>query len=121
MKIAVTYDNGSVFQHFGKTEFFKMYTIENGAVTGSAVTDTNGASHHGLADFLHEQGVDAVICGGLGQGMYNALAQYGISVFAGAEGDADSAVDAFLDGQLGAASEAMGCSCHEHGGHHHCA
>ena len=121
MKIAVTYDNGSVFQHFGKTEFFKMYTIENGAVTGSAVTDTKGASHHALADFLHEADVDAVICGGLGQGMFNALAQYGISVFAGAEGDADSAVEAFLDGQLGAASAAMGCSCHENGGHHHCA
>lgn len=115
MKIAVTYDRGSVFQHFGKTEFFKIYTIENGAVRSSLVTDTHGASHHALADFLRDQGVDAVVCGGLGQGMINALSQYGISVFAGAEGDADAAVSAFLAGQLGAPAVTGNCGCHEHG------
>lgn len=117
MKLAVTYENGNVFQHFGRTEFFKIYTIENGTVTDSFVTDTHGASHHALADFLKEQGADAVICGGLGQGMINALSQCGISVFAGACGDADAAVSAFLAGQLGAA-ESGTCSCHEHGHDH---
>jgi hypothetical protein len=30
MKIAVTYENGMIFQHFGHTEQFKIYETENG-------------------------------------------------------------------------------------------
>ena len=43
MKIAVTYDNGMVFQHFGHTEQFKVYDVEDGAVRASRVVDTNGS------------------------------------------------------------------------------
>ena len=46
MKIAVTYDNGSVFQHFGKTENFKIFEVENGAIISSEVVGSNGAGHH---------------------------------------------------------------------------
>lgn len=68
MKIAVTYENGQVFQHFGHTERFKLYEVEDGAVTASQVVDTAGSGHGALAGFLRERGVQTLICGGIGGG-----------------------------------------------------
>ena len=84
MKIAVTYENGQVFQHFGHTEQFKLYEVEDGRVVSSQVVDTNGSGHGALAGFLREYGVDALICGGIGGGARNALAQAGIQLYPGA-------------------------------------
>ena len=64
MKIAVTYDNGEIFQHFGHTEQFKLYDIENGKVVASEVVGTNGSGHGALAGFLAEHQVQVLICGG---------------------------------------------------------
>ena len=68
MKIAVTYENGRVFQHFGHSKAFKIYEVENGAVQSSAVVPAGGAGHGALAGFLKERGVQALICGGIGAG-----------------------------------------------------
>ena len=43
MKIAATYENGNIFQHFGKTAQFKLYEIENGKILSAEVVDTNGS------------------------------------------------------------------------------
>lgn len=121
MRIAVTYEEGQVFQHFGKTSFFKFYDIEGSEVVSTRVSDTGGASHHDLAVFLQQNGVDAVICGGLGQGMINALSMCGIAVYAGAVGDADEAVKRFLHGGMGMPTMQGSCTCHDHEhGDHHC-
>ncbi|MCQ2513233.1 MAG: FKBP-type peptidyl-prolyl cis-trans isomerase [Lachnospiraceae bacterium] len=109
MKIAVSYENGQVFQHFGKTEEFKVYDIEDKKVLSSEVMSTNGVGHEALADFLVENDIDIVICGGLGEGAMYALQEGGIEVFAGVEGDADSAVKAYLDGTLD--STGVNCEC----------
>ena len=45
MKIAATYDNGNIFQHFGKTEFFKVYEVEDNKVVSSEVISSNGTGH----------------------------------------------------------------------------
>lgn len=68
MKIAVTYEEGKVFQHFGHTEHFKFYEVEDGKVTTSQVVDTNGSGHGALAGLLAEHQVDVLICGGIGGG-----------------------------------------------------
>ena len=68
MKIAVTYDNGNIFQHFGKTENFKVYEVEDNQVVSSEVIGSNGTGHGALAGLLSEQGVDVLICGGIGGG-----------------------------------------------------
>ena len=81
MKIAVTYENGTVFQHFGHTEQFKVYQVEDGRVTGTEILDTNGSGHGALAGFLQDAGVEALICGGLGMGARNALAQAGVTLY----------------------------------------
>lgn len=123
MKAAVTYDeNGMVFQHFGHTERFKVYTIEDGRVLSGEVIDTAGAGHEALAVFLAKQGVDTLICGGIGPGAVNALAMCGIRVFGGITGLADYAVEALLNGSL-AYNPNPNCDHHdgEHGDHcgHH--
>lgn len=117
MRIAVTYENGEVFQHFGHTERFKVYDIEDGAVKTATVVNTNGSGHGALADVLHKIDVDTLICGGIGGGAKNALTAANIRLFAGVSGDADKAVEALLAGKLIYGTEA---NCDHHGEGHTC-
>lgn len=118
MKIAVTYENGQVFGHFGHTEQFKLYDVENGAVTASRVVPTNGSGHGALAGFLQTQGADCLICGGIGGGAQAALAEAGIRLYAGCTGDADQRVAELLAGTLACVQDAT-CD-HHHGEDHVC-
>ena len=118
MKIAVTYDNGNVFQHFGRTEFFKVYEVEDNKVISSEVIGANGVGHGALAGLLSEQSVDVLICGGIGGGAQAALAEAGVELCAGAEGDADQAVEAYLKGEL--VSTGANCDHHHHEDGHSC-
>jgi predicted DNA-binding protein (UPF0251 family)/predicted Fe-Mo cluster-binding NifX family protein len=116
MRVAVTYDNGEVFQHFGRTETFKLYDIEDGRVMQEQVIETNGTGHGALAGFLKTAGADVLICGGLGQGAKNALAEAGIKIYAGASGNTDATVRNFIAGTLSEKGEAT-CDHHGHGEH----
>jgi len=125
MKVAITHEDGMIFQHFGKSQEFKIYDIENGKVISSEVIPTGDAGHCALASFLQGHGVGAVICGGLGMGARNALSSCGIAVYGGNSGSCDEAANAFASGYLAQNDEAN-CSCHDHGheeghtcGHHH--
>ena len=73
MKIAVTYDNGQIFQHFGHSAQFKLYEVSGGMILNTAVVDTNGSGHGALAGFLKQNGVDTLICGGIGGGWHPLL------------------------------------------------
>ena len=115
--IAVTYDNGEVFQHFGKTEMFKLYEIVDGKVVSERVIDTGGFGHGSLAGYLKDLNVSALICGGIGAGAINMLASQGIKVFSGASGSADSAIDAYINGKM---SDSNRCTCDHHEGAHEC-
>lgn len=115
MKIAVTYDNGNVFQHFGKTEYFKLYEVEDNKVVSSEVMSSNGTGHGALAGLLAERSVEVLICGGLGGGAQAALAEAGIEVCSGAKGDTDQAVEAYLKGEL--VSTGVNCDHHHEEGH----
>lgn len=100
MKIAVTYEQGQIFQHFGHTAQFKVYDVQDGAVAHEEVVDTMGSGHGALAGFLKEHGVDTLICGGIGGGAQMALAEAGITLYGGVQGAADDAVAALLAGNL---------------------
>jgi predicted Fe-Mo cluster-binding NifX family protein len=121
MKIAVTYENGNVFQHFGHTEQFKLYTVENGKITESRITGVNGNGHGALAGFLQSNDVDTLICGGIGAGAQNALQAAGIKLYGGVTGSTDDAVRALLDGTL-VYDPDVHCDHHDHDhqddGHH---
>ena len=116
MKIAVTYDNGEVFQHFGHSEQFKIYEIEEGQVVSSQIIGTDGSGHEALAGLLASQAVDVLICGGIGGGAQAALEENGVELCAGASGSADEAVAAYLRGEL----ENTGANCDHHSGEHSC-
>ena len=119
MRIAVTYEDGQIFQHFGHTENFKVYDVENNKVTDSKVINTNGTGHGALATLLNGLAVDVLICGGIGGGAQMALAEAGIKLYGGVFGDADSAVDALLKGELEYNPNVM-CSHHHHEEGHSC-
>ena len=116
MKIAVTYEDGQIFQHFGHTERFKLYEVENGAVVNEMFLDPNGSGHGALAGFLKVYGVDVLICGGIGGGAQAALAQAGIRLYGGVSGDADAAVQALLAETL-KFDPCVQCSHHHEAGH----
>lgn len=122
MKIATTYENGNIFQHFGRTEYFKVYEVEDGAIVSSEVIGSDGIGHGALAGLLANHDIQVLICGGLGGGALNALTNAGIEVCAGASGNADEAVAAYLRGEL--VDTGANCDHHHHGeghecGHHH--
>lgn len=139
MRVATTYDNGNIFMHFGRSEQFKIYDIQDGKVLNEQVVGTGGTGHGALAGLLANGGVDTLICGGIGGGAINALTQTGITVYAGAQGSCDACVEALIAGTLAQTGEATcdfhghdhehthehgePCSCHghhEHEGHEGC-
>lgn len=118
MKVAVTYENGTVFGHFGHTEQFKIYEVEGTEVVSSEIVDTNGSGHGALSAFLAERDVKVLICGGIGMGARIALDDAGIELLPGVSGDADAAVEAYAQGKLNFNPDAT-CS-HHHGEEHNC-
>ena len=116
MRIAVTYENGQVFQHFGHIEEFKIYEIEDGKVISTEIIGSNGSGHSALAALLDERKIDVLICGGIGGGAQAALAERGIELCAGADGNADQAVEAYLRREL----VNTGANCNHHGEGHGC-
>ena len=122
MKIAVTYENEQIFQHFGHTEQFKIYEIEDNTIISSEVIDTNGQGHGALAALLKTLGADVLICGGIGGGAQMALADAGIKLYGGVSGSCDAAVEAFLANNLGY-NPNVKCDHHDHehsDGRHNC-
>lgn len=119
MKLAVTYDNGQVFQHFGKTQQFKIYDIQDGKVGPSMVTGTGGQGHGALAGLLRGLGISVLICGGIGPGAQDALKSLDITVIPGITGNVDQAVQDFVDGKLVPNTEAL-CNHHHDGPAHSC-
>lgn len=116
MKIAVTYEDGKVFQHFGHTEQFKVYHIDGGKVAEAVMMGTEGNGHGALAGFLKENGVDTLICGGIGAGAKQALADADIQLYGGVSGEADQAVENLLAGTL---AHDPDVACSHHGEDHH--
>lgn len=118
MKIAATYDISSnvIFQHFGKTQNFKVYEIENGKIVNAEVINNGGFGHHDLAAYLKNLGIEILILGNRGQGAIDALNNAGIKQLAGITGNPDEAVAAYLNGTLKDNPEAK---CNHHGEHHH--
>ena len=125
MKIAVTYADGQIYQHFGHTQQFKLYEVENGTIISAEVVDTNGSGHGALAGVLRLLQADVLICGGIGGGAQMALTQAGIQLYGGVSGDADDAVADFLAGNL-RFNPNVHCNHHDHHGEghncgeHHC-
>lgn len=120
MKIAVTYENEMVFQHFGHTLAFKIYEVEDGKIVKSYVEETNGSGHGALAGMLKGLGVDVLICGGIGMGAKVALIEADIRLFGGVSGNCDEVVEAYLSNTLMYNPDVKCDHHHEHGEGHTC-
>jgi len=118
MRIAIPYEDGAVFQHFGHSQQFKVYDTEDGKISGEQVVDATGGGHGALAGFLSGLQVDTLICGGIGTGAQAALAQAGIKLYNGVTGQADDAAAALLAGSLQYDPDAH-CDHHDHAHHEH--
>lgn len=116
MRIAVTYENGEIFQHFGHTSQFKLYDVQDGKILNEQIVDTNGHGHGALGGFLKSLEVDALICGGIGMGAQVALSDAGIQLYGGVKGSADEAAKALAEGKL---SYDPDVKCDHHGHHEH--
>lgn len=117
MKLAVTFSDGEVFGHFGKTEEFKIYEISDGKIISSTVKNTGGRGHGDIVNFLKEENIDALICGGLGNGAKNLIEANGIRLYSGITGSADKAAEEFAAGRLSRCTDA---NCKEHDDGHDC-
>ncbi len=122
MKVAVPFKNDNIFQHFGMAPVFKVYVIENQTVASTELLPTGGHGHGAMVNLLVKNGVNCVVCGGLGGGAVRALEQAGIQLFAGNNGSADEAVNLLIAGELTnnieAATAGRGGRCHGHGHSH---
>lgn len=118
MKIAVSYENGNIFQHFGHSKMFKIYEIDGQNIVDTKIIEAQGSGHSALATMLDDINVDALICGGIGNGAMEALVQMGIEVCSGVSGDADEAVAEYLNGSL--ESQGVNCDHHNNGEEHSC-
>lgn len=100
MKIAVPYENGQVFQHFGKAAQFKIYEAIDDEIISQEVVDTQGTGHKAMLDLMKEKQINVLICGGVGVAAVGGLLDAGIQILGGAEGSADEQVADFLGGKL---------------------
>ena len=122
MKVAVAYDKGEIYGHFGHCETFAFYEygeyVSDCTKTRMETGDRQG--HEAMAELMREQGVDAVICGNMGGEAKAALLSLGIVPIVGYSGDADTAADLLVTGQLpieagGGCGCGGGCSCGDAG------
>lgn len=114
MKIAMPYLNGQVNAHFGTSREFVVLEAEDGKITGKKIlTNEVLHNHGGLASMLSAEGVDAIITGGIGRPMAEALQRTGLQVISGASGEVEKVALDFLSGQL--VTGGSQCDC---GGHH---
>lgn len=118
LRVAVTYENGVIFQHFGHTKQFKLYDVQENAVTNTQIIESGESGHSALAGFLKDLKVDTLICGGIGQGAQEALSELGIQVYGGVDGKADEAVEQLLQGNLHYQANIQ-CNHHQEDGAHH--
>ena len=118
MRVAVTYEDGMIFQHYGRAEKFKIFDVQDGKIIDSKVVDTMGKGHGALVGVLKALEVDVLICGGIGLGAQIALQDAGIDLYGGRFGDADKVVQEYAEGKL-VYNVNVECN-HQHGEGHVC-
>ncbi|MBQ3253285.1 MAG: NifB/NifX family molybdenum-iron cluster-binding protein [Acholeplasmatales bacterium] len=119
MIVAVTYENENIFQHFGHSQYFKIYEVKDNKIISSKIVPTNSEGHGALAGFLVSNNVDALICGGIGLGAQKALSFRGIRIYGGVNGSCDEAVINLLSNKLKYTKEPT-CDHHDHSDNHSC-
>ena len=119
MKYAITMEHNIVFQHFGKCPQFLIVDVKDKTIVSKQLLLSNGAGHGALAKLLADAAVDVLVCGGIGGGARNALAEYNISVIAGQKGNVDMIIDMIKQDSI-QDDPSGSCNHHHEDGHHDC-
>ena len=114
MKIAVSYKDGEIYEHFGHAEQFAIYEfngmdVENSTKRLIDVTALHG--HEAMAQRMKDEGVDAVLCGNMGAAAKALLLSMGIVPVVGYCGDADTAAELLILGRLPIIGGDQSCGC----------
>lgn len=116
MKIAVACEGTQVAQHFGHCDYFHLFDTEGARIVGDVQVPNPGHRPGFLPVFLHEQGVEAIISGGMGGGAVAIFTEKGIDVYMGVSGSPRVAAESLAAGTL----VSSGSVCHEHQHHDTC-
>lgn len=111
MKIAIAINDGRCSQHFGHCEGYEVFEVENNNIENKEFLDSPPHTPGLLPKFLHENGVNVIIAGGMGQRAQDLFAQNNIEVIVGAEGDANELIKKFIESKL--VSDKSICTNHE--------
>ena len=111
MRVAITYDDGNVFMHYGKTREFIIFEIENNEIKNEFILPCGEYSHHTLADLLSINNVDVLICGGCGGHAIESLEAKNIKIYNGACGDVHNVIKQYINEEL-TFNGATECGCH---------
>lgn len=119
MKVAIPWDGNKVFQHYGKSRIFAVFSVDEGEVRDLGMLDTEGSGgHEALAALLAEEEIDVLICGGIGAPARDRLAAAGIECVSGVEGWISDVIEAYAAGTL--ESDPGSVCAHHAGGAHDC-
>ena len=107
MKIAVASEGKMVTAHFGHCENFNIFDVKGKEIIKVESVANPGHKPGFLPNFLNDMGVNIIISGGMGGGAVDIFNEKGIEVIIGPEGDAKTAVEKYLNGEL----ESTGSVC----------
>jgi len=110
MKIAVASEGKMVTEHFGHCEGFILFDEENGQIVKNQMVPNPGHRPGFLPNYLNDLGVNVIISGGMGGGAIEIFNEKNIEVIVGASGDALTAAEKYLKGEL----KSTGSVCHDH-------
>lgn len=110
MKIAIASEGNMVAGHFGHCEKFWMFTTSDDRIVGQVSVKNPGHKPGFLPNYLHEQGVNVIISGGMGGGAIDIFNRHNIEVIVGATGEARINAQTYLKGEL----KSTGSVCHQH-------
>jgi ATP-binding protein involved in chromosome partitioning len=121
-RIALPLVNGQFSTHFGGADQFGLFECDDATrtITGRTIAAPPPHERGAFPVWLREQGVTAVLVGGMGPRAVQILQRFGIETMLGVDGgDPEQIVRAYLDGTLAATGEGCGGGqlhgCGDHG------
>ena len=104
----------NVSEHFGQAPTF---TISN-TDTNEVKVVPNTSEHRGGTGYppqiMADEGVEVMLCSGIGSRAISMFEQFGIEVYVGAHGTAKESIQAWQEGRLQVATDANACKNHRH-------
>ncbi|WP_423363585.1 NifB/NifX family molybdenum-iron cluster-binding protein [Mycoplasma sp. P36-A1] len=119
MKIAMPYEDGKIFQHYGKSKQVIIYTIEEGKVLAEEVITLDLKPEQSIANVLKQNGVSTIVVGHLGQGAIDSIEKEGLDIIRGIDLDTATVAQMYADGSLKSNNQDVCDHDHDHSHNHH--